>query len=1054
MTHGTIIEEMVSLIRGVSSGCIVAISISCLSFADAQVSKDRYEFHIETGTLGSALEEIVETTEVQLLYPHELSGKTGFNPVVGQYTIEEAIGILLGGTKFSGGLTTSGVIVIALGNSGQPQERKANMPIGENSKRKALLAGAAALVLGNQQAMAQSAGETTVAEIAAADENLMQDTIVVRGIRKSLTDATAIKRNANGVVDAISAEDIGKFPDQNVAESLQRIPGVSIDRSSGEGQRITVRGFGPEFNAVLVNGRTMATENVERDFSFDTLASELISGTEVYKTYSASLPDGGIGATVNVKTARPFDIDGFKFAASAKGLYEELADEITPQVSGLVSNTLADGKVGILVALSHQERNARIDQVNYRGFRTNVDLSAVGGVENSFIQQTNDQIVDYQDRTRTGGTAVFQWAPADQFQLTADVIYSDFNVESDAATIGHWVTPAEITSARVDENNTVVEFTHSANGATDFVARSFNRPTETFASGLDLEWQVSDTFELALDVSQSTAESKNGGNDIFAVIGFNNGVTQINEGGPIKVQGIPELSPSLGRSHISNRQGLTVKDEITEIKLDGKWDVSAGILDSVNFGVSSHSREKSNTNVRTRGEVQCLYCGYAIDVPDQLLSPFTPSGFLSSEDTNGLPTSWLKIDSEAYFEFMESAEAAAALDEARGNPVGTAAEILTRFNGFAPQKRSDSFSIEDKVISAYTELAFSGELGAMPWSANLGLRYAETEMTASGSQVALLELREIPDDPTLLQAVFTDDDIPVSETNEYSNVLPTFNFKLNLTDSLITRLAYSETVTRPTFRNLAPRVSYDVLSPNGLRASAGNPALDPFESQNLDLALEWYFGDASYLSAAYFTKSVDNFIVSGIRQQSFTNPTSGAVITPADGSSPVWDVAGVVNSTDALEVDGLEIAYQQTFDMLPGLWSGLGIMANVTLVDSDKEVDVNNLDETFALTGLGNSRNIVLFYEKGPVQMRVAQNQRDEFLQTLRNGTGGDPIFVEEYSQIDLSASYDINENFTMFFEGINVTGETLKSRGRFANHIVSLIDSGARYTVGVRATF
>eukprot|EP01093_Parvamoeba_rugata_P000331 TRINITY_DN10321_c0_g2_i1.p1 TRINITY_DN10321_c0_g2~~TRINITY_DN10321_c0_g2_i1.p1 ORF type:complete len:221 (-),score=27.49 TRINITY_DN10321_c0_g2_i1:3-665(-) len=166
------------------------------------------------------------------------------------------------------------------------------------------------------------------------------EVISVTGIKGSLIRAIDTKREARGVVDSISAEDIGKFPDQNVAESLQRIPGVSIDRSGGEGQRITVRGFGPEFNTVLVNGRTMATENQERDFSFDTLASELISGTEVYKTYSASMTEGGIGATVNVTTARPFDINGTKVVVSAKALHEELSGETTPQISGLVTRTL------------------------------------------------------------------------------------------------------------------------------------------------------------------------------------------------------------------------------------------------------------------------------------------------------------------------------------------------------------------------------------------------------------------------------------------------------------------------------------------------------------------------------------------------------------------------------------------------------------------------------------------------------------------------------------------------------------------------------------------
>lgn len=218
--------------------------------------------------------------------------------------------------------------------------------------------------------------------------------------------------------------------------------------------------------------------------------------------------------------------------------------------------------------------------------------------------------------------------------------------------------------------------------------------------------------------------------------------------------------------------------------------------------------------------------------------------------------------------------------------------------------------------------------------------------------------------------------------------------------------------------------------------------------------MEWYFGDASYLSAAYFSKSVDNFIVSGIRREVFQNPTTGEDVLPGDGSDPTWDISSVINSPEKLTADGIELAYQQTFDMLPGLLSGLGMMVNMTFVDSNKEIDVDNLDESFALTGLGDSMNFVLFYEKGPVQFRLALNQRDQFLQTLRNGTGGDPIYVEDYSQLDMSASYDINDSVTVFVEGVNLTNETIRSHGRFSNHVVSIVDSGARYAVGVRASF
>ncbi|MET0535411.1 MAG: TonB-dependent receptor plug domain-containing protein, partial [Steroidobacter sp.] len=179
--------------------------------------------------------------------------------------------------------------------------------------------------------------------------------VVVTGIRGSLSESAEIKHSSNLILDSISSEDLGKFPDSNVAESLQRIPGVSIDRSDGEGRFVTVRGFGPEFNTVLLNGRSFASDNEGREFSFDLLAAELIAGADIYKSAMASVPDGGIGATINVKTPRPLELGGFKAIVSGKGMYEELSEEVAPQGFALLSDVFADGKLGLLGAVSYQE---------------------------------------------------------------------------------------------------------------------------------------------------------------------------------------------------------------------------------------------------------------------------------------------------------------------------------------------------------------------------------------------------------------------------------------------------------------------------------------------------------------------------------------------------------------------------------------------------------------------------------------------------------------------------------------------------------------------------
>lgn len=899
-------------------------------------------------------------------------------------------------------------------------------------RRSALLASIATVAV-------LATGPSVLAQDAETEEALEE--IIVTGIRGSLRRAMDVKRDASSIVDAISAEDIGKFPDQNVAESLQRISGVSIDRSGGEGQFVTVRGFGPEFNTVLVNGRTMATENQGREFSFDTLAAELISGASVYKSPTASLQEGGIGSTINVKTARPMDYPGFTAAVSAKGLYDNNSDEVTPQLSGLISNTFADGKVGVLLSFTHQERDARTDFVNTRGFNPGNTLNLQSGqtLTNVFVPQNYDQIVNFENRKRTGGTAVLQFQPSDEVRVTLDGLYSKFEVESKATSIGHWFTSSEILDATADENGTIVSLTHSGNGATDFINRTYNRPTETKMFGFNTEWDASDNLSFVADFSWSEATSDNGGNETFAVIGFNNSVSYDNTtpGTLPSLTGVPAtLDPADGRAHIALREGWDVVDEVYEGKIDGEWRAYDSTLTMVKFGGYAYKRTKVNNLVRTNGNVLCLYCGYHTDADDSLLTPFEAGDFLSGEGGN-IPTVWLDYDPEAYFDYLESATAIAL------NPIPGAAELIAANNGYDAQLQPDSFEVEEKVYGGYVDVYFDGEMGDKPWSANIGVRYVHTKQTSVGTQLALLDLQPIPGDETLYNAVFSDDIVSVSESNTYDDFLPSANFRVEMTDTVVARASYSKTLTRPTMTNMAPRVNFDVNRPGNLQASGGNPLLQPFKSDNFDLSLEYYYGDASFFTVAGFHKSVDNFIVSTVAQEDFV----------LQSGTFTYNVRRPRNGETA-KVKGLEVSWQHSFDALPAPFDGLGVQANLTFVDSDATLDPGNTTETFALEGLGNSQNVVVFYEKGPIQMRVAFNNRDGFMQTLANGTGGDPIFVEGYHQFDVSGSYDINETFSVFFEGINITNQNTRKHGRFENQLLELSDTGARYAIGVRAKF
>ena len=302
---------------------------------------------------------------------------------------------------------------------------------------------AAALIAMSPVAVAQEAPENEA-------QNVKElQTVVVTGIRKSLEQAVDKKRNATGLIDAIAAEDLGKFPDQNIAESLQRVPGITIDRNGGEGQFVTVRGFGPSFNTVLVNGRRIASETGNREFSFDLFPSELITGADVYKSGVAHLAEGGIGSTINLSTARPLDSKGQKIVLSARALQDDNSGSTSPQLFGLYSNTFADDRFGVLVSASHQERESVVQTYNNRGWNS-VDPASLGAgvtlngntnAQRIFVAQNLQLGETEQKRERTNIQAVVQFEPTPDVVMTLDGMYNDFELTSESRFLNNWFSP-------------------------------------------------------------------------------------------------------------------------------------------------------------------------------------------------------------------------------------------------------------------------------------------------------------------------------------------------------------------------------------------------------------------------------------------------------------------------------------------------------------------------------------------------------------------------------------------------------------------------------------
>jgi iron complex outermembrane receptor protein len=444
------------------------------------------------------------------------------------------------------------------------------------------------------------------AETTSAKEKEVE-TIVVTGMLSSMKASMLDKKASNTVSDGIAAEDLGKFPDLNVAESLQRITGVSIDRSGGEGQAVTVRGFGPQFNTVLVNGRQIATDSAGREFNFDILAADQITGADVFKTSVANMQEGGIGGTIDISTAKPFDYEGFQLVGSLKGMYESLSEETSPAASLLISNTFADNTAGVLLAVSHSERDVQINRIETAGWMPGRSIQTTSGEElfsNAYIPRNWDQIVDNQERTRTNASLVFQYTPSDDVSITLDGFVSKFEVDSVATDLASWFEPGRVNNATIDsETRTLLTF-DQVGGATDFVSHTRNsRDVSTDGFGLNVEWQISDKLGATFDVSTSSAENDRAGRDRFNVVGIENNYafdgtgaipTVIHEG--FGNGALPDAS--LSRLHYNEKGNqFTDKDEVNEFKVDFVYEAYGDIFERAKFGLYRQEREKSSFQI-------------------------------------------------------------------------------------------------------------------------------------------------------------------------------------------------------------------------------------------------------------------------------------------------------------------------------------------------------------------------------------------------------------------------------------------------------------------------
>jgi len=1047
----------------------LACASGLLLATPGRASADPARFDIAPQPLPDALKNFASQAKMQLLYRYDVVSRATANPVAGQLEKHVALEHMLRGTGLEAVYSGENTATIRLISTTEKPTSgtKASDKSGPASSPPTSSTGPAEHT--DYIRLAQAESSAPQAPRAPNDE-LAE--VVVTGLRQSLVNSMTIKRDSLGIVDAISPEDIGKLPDTNLAESLQRITGVSIDRSGGEGEFVTVRGFGPEFNTVLLNGRQLATptdpsQASGRAFSFDTLASELVSGVEVYKSSTARLQSGGVGSTINVKTARPFDYSGFKFSGSADANYEENSKKAAPDASFLVSDRFLDGNLGVLASGSYQHRKDRINQIATDGWIINggtptSQINGGAGVAitpsnpqgNLFVPQDFGPNVNFEDRKRIGGTLVLQYQASDALTLTADTLYSSFTNKSDDRSYGHWFTPSNLTNVITDANGTAIDMTQSVGQASDFHDKSYSKSTDTVAAGLNADWKLADRITLGLDGSYSRAkEYPDGGDESqLALLGFPGQTIRFQSDGQIVpyVSGFvdPTSGPNAGVvggahplfEHVMLYRGYGVDDKIYQFRadLDIKGDNPNEGLADLRIG-GYFSRDQKDTALYSNdGLAGCATCGYTIAAPTGIpIGVFNAGGnFLSGvSGANRTPDQWLTFSGPALFNAITQEQRALP-----GNSGFT----------FAPPLRNDSL-VTERVYGGYLESVFAGSLLDRPITAVVGVRVENTQSTISGLSTPFIALTKLLTDATQY-GVTTGGNATVSSTNTYTDILPNLSLKWDLMDNLIGRFAASQTMTRPTLEELSPVTTLVTLRPGNFAASSGTANLSPFRSNNLDLSFEYYYGRADYVSVGSFYKTVSNFIVLNQTTGTVKNSVGTPLLDPATGLPAQFTITAPANGPTAV-VTGLEAAIQHSF------WdTGFGVQVNGTLAHSDKTLDPSNLNNKFALTGLSDSANGVLFYDKGSFEARTAVNWRAHFLQYLAppplNGAGQAVTQVRSRYQMDASATYHINKNFGVFVEGVNLTNQYLLKYAYYQNQFLSAEDSGRRWKIGVRASF
>ena len=845
----------------------------------------------------------------------------------------------------------------------------------------------------------------------------MQEVTVTGSYSGSLKKAEEVKRKADQIVDAISAEDVGKFPSRNIGEALQRIPGVTLDRTAdgssttrGEALHINIRGLPPQFQVVQLNGRNIAVnEAVEnggkdgRQFRFDVLPSDVISLAEVVKSPTAEMEEGGIAGNVDLRTYRPLDV-GKRVTFSPKASYSELTDKVDGSYSGMGSWANDTNTFGALLSGGYTTRRARQDRVYEQ------DAWLSGRDKNLF---PNGDVfepvrarptIETEDRKRYTLSGTLQFRPNSQFETNFDALWTRLNDDYKEYGVDIFLQ-----GGKLRPGSYVVDADHTAiSGIMDGVQLQLSDETsrqrhKLWSVGVNQAWTPGD-WKVVADVNYSRADSDTIQPIQRARFIYNNASVAYDfsrgyKNPPILTPNVDLTDPAIWTSTVGSVQARP--EDVYDTDLETKLDISRkldGPITRVAAGFSRQRREhdyfRIDRNSPTFTNVSPAQAG-----PGSVL-PLPYNDFLSGF-AGGYPTHWLDPNNAYLFsKYFDP------------NLLNTPSNALDLGN---------QSHLDEGINAAYGMISFAGTLGAVPFSGNLGVRVARTKQTSSGYAVS--------------SGVAT----AVAYEKDYTDVLPSLNIAANLRDDLIARFGASKAITRPNLADIAPGLS---LATDINNAGGGNPALDPFRSKNLDLSLEWYFNEFGSLTGAGFWKDFDSY------------ETTATTLIDVPGSKfGSYNLTSVVNGGTA-KLTGAEIGYQQRLGFLPGLLDGLGIEASYTRVWQDSSFTTGNRQVTDSLIGVSpSSYNVVGFYEKAAFAARVGYFWRNHYLARLGPSNGTDEIF-DSFGSLDGSISYTVSPHFTVTAEALNMLDSSVFTYASVKSRPQEIFHYGRTVTLGVLARF